>query len=200
MGMISPIPIGRVFVGQEPDDDDIHSLAASGFRSIVCVARPAGDAAPAPDAEKAAAAAAGLAFLRITLPAEGISAAPVRAFRESVLILPGPVYVHCGFGDRAAALALAAECTRLADPAGKIAELEARGIRLPASLRADVAQVRADECVDDAAARRPVRRGEPVRGDRGARERASPWHPDGMLFRSGGEVGTPALALRANTR
>jgi len=151
MGMIPPVAIGRVFVGEEPDDDDIHGLAGAGFRSIVCVSRPALGEAGATDgpetgrAEKAAADAAGLAFLRITVPADGLSDAVVRAFREMVRVLPRPIYVHCGFGQRAAVLALVAEGSLLADPAGKIDELQARGIRLPPVLLAEVARLRAAE-------------------------------------------------------
>jgi protein tyrosine phosphatase (PTP) superfamily phosphohydrolase (DUF442 family) len=148
MGMISPIAIGRVFVGEEPDDDDIYALAESGFRAIVCLSRPpVGAEGPTADIERAAADVTGLAFLRIAVPADGLSAATVRAFRESVRVLPRPIYVHCGFGDRAAALALVAEAGQLADPAGKIDELHAHGIRLPPALLAEVARLRTDEII-----------------------------------------------------
>jgi protein tyrosine phosphatase (PTP) superfamily phosphohydrolase (DUF442 family) len=146
MGMIPPVAIGRVFVGEEPDDDDIHDLAGAGFRSIVCVSRPVlGETGAADTSEEAAADAAGLAFLRITVPSDGLSDAVVRAFREMVRVLPRPIYVHCGFGQRAALLALAAEGGLLADPAGKIDELQARGIRLPPGLLAEVTRMRAAE-------------------------------------------------------
>lgn len=148
MGMISPIAIGRVFVGEEPDDDDIYALAGSGFRSIVCLSRPGRtENGQTADIERAAADVAGLAFLRITAPADGLSAATVRAFRDSIRVLPRPIYVHCGFGQRAAALALVAEGGQLADPAGKIDELQAHGIKLPPALLAEVARLRADEIV-----------------------------------------------------
>lgn len=148
MGMIPPVAIGRVFVGEEPDDDDIYALAGSGFRSVVCVARPGlAEAGGTAEGERQAAEVAGLAFLRITVPLDGLSVATVRAFREMVRILPRPIYVHCGFGQRAAALALVAEGALLADPAGKIDELNASGIRLPPTLLAEVARLRAAEAV-----------------------------------------------------
>lgn len=150
MGMITPVAIGRVHVGEEPDDDDIAVLAASGFRSIVCVTRPdplsgkARDAAAAsPDRESAAADAAGLAFLRLASNGE-LTPRTVATFREMVRVLPRPIYVHCGFGQRAAALALVAEGDLLPDPAATIDALSASGIRLPPSVIADVARVRAE--------------------------------------------------------
>lgn len=146
MGMHSPLSIGRVFVGEEPDDDDIAALAADGFRSIVCLSRGGfgGEAGPArlADNERAAAEAAGLAFLRLTAPA-GVTEETVRAFREVVRVLPRPIYLHCGFGDRAAALALAAERDCLQDPALTLEALAARGIHLPPRLLAEVAELRA---------------------------------------------------------
>jgi protein tyrosine phosphatase (PTP) superfamily phosphohydrolase (DUF442 family) len=149
MGMISPVAIGRVYVGEEPDDDDIAVLSADGFRSIVCVTRTVaglpcavGESRRGEDRERAAAEAAGLAFLRLAWPG-AVTADTVRAFRELVRVLPRPIYVHCGFGQGAAALALVAEGDRLDDPAATIDVLAARGIRLPPSLVAEVARLRA---------------------------------------------------------
>jgi protein tyrosine phosphatase (PTP) superfamily phosphohydrolase (DUF442 family) len=147
MGMISPVAIGRVYVGEEPDDDDIAALAASGFRSIVCVTRSnppqSGNAGfPDKDHERAAAEAAGLAFLRLPSPGT-VTLAMVSAFRELVRVLPRPIYVHCGFGQAAAALALVAEGDLLDDPAATIDVLSTRGIRMPPGLIAEVARLRA---------------------------------------------------------
>jgi protein tyrosine phosphatase (PTP) superfamily phosphohydrolase (DUF442 family) len=142
MGMHSPLPIGRVHVGEEPDDDDIAALAAGGFRSIVCLSRGGvgREGSPA-DHERAAAEASGLAFLRLTAAA-GVTAETVRAFREVMRVLPRPIYLHCGFGDRAATLALAAESDLLADPAATIDALAERGIHLPPRLIAELAELR----------------------------------------------------------
>lgn len=151
MGMISPVAIGRVYVGQEPDDEDIATLAAVGFRSIVCLTRTSGppraQGATIPyydaDLERAAAEAVGIAFLRLASPGE-TTPELVRAFRELVRMLPRPIYVHCGFGQGAAALALVAEGDLLPDPASTIDTLTARGIRMPPSLVAEVARIRAE--------------------------------------------------------
>ena len=147
MGMISPVAIGRVYVGEEPDDDDIAALAASGFRSIVCVTRSnprtSIDAGSRDgDHERAAAEAAGLAFLRLASPGT-VTLEMVRAFRELVRVLPRPIYVHCGFGQAAAALALVAEGDFLDDPAAMIDVLSTRGIHMPPGLIAEVARLRA---------------------------------------------------------
>lgn len=150
MGMIPPVAIGRVVVGEEPDDEDIAILAASGFRSIVCLTRdPSSSATGAdiPDAtedrERAAAEAAGLAFLRLPSPG-AVTPQMVRAFREMVRVLPRPLYLHCGFGRDAAALALVAEAEQVPDPTVVIDTLAARGIPLPPRLVADVATLRAE--------------------------------------------------------
>lgn len=150
MGMIPPVAIGRVFVGEEPDDEDIAILAASGFRSIVCLTRdPSAFATGASvrdateDRERAAAEAAGLAFLRLPSPG-AVTPQMVRAFREMVRVLPRPLYLHCGFGRDAAALALVAEAEQVPDPTVVIDTLAARGIPLPPRLVADVARLRAE--------------------------------------------------------
>jgi protein tyrosine phosphatase (PTP) superfamily phosphohydrolase (DUF442 family) len=151
VGMIPPVAIGRVYVGEEPDDDDIAVLAASGFRSIVCLTRGGcdhpgeGSAMPWPrdDPERAAAAAAGLAFLRLASNGD-VTPRAVATFREMVRVLPRPIFVHCGFGQGAAALALVAEGDLLPDPAATIDVLSANGIRMPPSLIAEVARLRAE--------------------------------------------------------
>lgn len=143
MGMITPVAIGRVFVGEEPDDEDIAILSASGFRSIVCLTRESDTGEPLEDRERAAADAAGLTFVR--LPSAGaVTPQMVRAFREMVRVLPRPIYLHCGFGRDAAALALVAEADVLLDPAVVIDTLTGRGIRMPPKLIAEVARLRAE--------------------------------------------------------
>ncbi len=155
MGMITPVAVGRVFVGEEPDDEDIFVLAASGFRSIVCLTRDAGDAGPGGDGrhpgedrEREAAEAAGLAFVRLA-SSGSVTPHMVRALREMVRVLPRPIYLHCGFGDVAASLALVAEADQLPEPAAVIDTLRARGIPMPPRLVADVARLRAETARTD---------------------------------------------------
>jgi protein tyrosine phosphatase (PTP) superfamily phosphohydrolase (DUF442 family) len=143
MGMITPVAIGRVFVGEEPDDEDIFILAASGFRSIVCLTREPAAGEPLEDRERAAADAARLAFVRLPL-SSAVTPQMVRAFREVMRMLPRPIYLHCGFGRDAAALALVAEADDLPDPTIVIDTLVARGIRMPPNLIAEVARLRAE--------------------------------------------------------
>jgi sulfide:quinone oxidoreductase len=80
---------------------DIESIAAQGFRSIVCN-RPDGEQAGQPDYAQVAeaATAAGLEVIFVPVSTRGITAADVTAFRAALAKLPAPTLAYCRSGAR----------------------------------------------------------------------------------------------------
>ncbi len=105
-----PAGIGRFAAGEQPDAVDLAALAAQGFKAVVNL-RHLGEVTRAfdPVEEGRLVAGLGLGYVHLPTAVEDLSADTVRAFREQVADLPGPVYVHCGLGQRAATLALIVE-------------------------------------------------------------------------------------------
>lgn len=102
--------IGRFLAGGQPDGNDLKAFAASGIRSVVNL-RESGEKAGAfgQQEEQRLTSALGLAYAHLPVSARAIGDDTVERFRSLVSSLPGPVFVHCGVGQRAAALALVVE-------------------------------------------------------------------------------------------
>lgn len=116
-------------VGGQPSEDDLQRLADEGFRSVVNL-RWDGEAHQpiSPDAEGGRAASAGLEYRHMPVSVHALSAERVEDLKAALETLPGPVYVQCRAGQRAAALSLLAE----RESASTEAVLdEAKGIDLP---------------------------------------------------------------------
>jgi uncharacterized protein (TIGR01244 family) len=85
-----------------------------------------------PEAERGYAESAGLSYRRLPIRAAGLRPHQVEAFRRIVESLPGPIYVHCGAGNRASAISILAEGVgETADP--ELLEAARKGIALPAA-------------------------------------------------------------------
>jgi uncharacterized protein (TIGR01244 family) len=80
---------------------DVATIAAQGYRSLMCN-RPDGEEFGQPSfAEIAAAAdAAGLATAHVPVVSGQITADDVEAFRAAMAALPGPVFAYCRSGAR----------------------------------------------------------------------------------------------------
>lgn len=113
---------------------DLPSLAARGYRSVICN-RPDGEAPRQPAAAEIAAAAeaAGLEFRHIPVVGAPIGAADVAAFKAALENLPGPILGFCRSGARTTILwALARGGERPADEliaAARSAGLDLDGLR-----------------------------------------------------------------------
>lgn len=86
--------------------EDISSIAAAGYKSIICN-RPdgeGGEAQPTSDALKVAAEGAGLQFAYLPVVIGGVNAEKREAFQQLLKTLPEPVFAFCGSGKRATAL------------------------------------------------------------------------------------------------
>lgn len=132
--MTKPIPVtDRLSVGGQPSGEDLRDLAGAGFRSVVNLRRE-GEAnqALSPAAEGDEARSAGLAYGHLPVSVAELTPELLKRFREMVDQLPGPVYVHCGAGQRAGVFALLDEAGRSGASADETLE-KARtiGIDLP---------------------------------------------------------------------
>lgn len=100
----------RVLVGDQPTEQDLTALASAGVSSVVNLRREGEAKQPlGPQDEGAAAAAAGLAYHHVPVSMSDVGPEQVEAVRAAIKgAADGPVYVHCGMGQRASALALVA--------------------------------------------------------------------------------------------
>jgi uncharacterized protein (TIGR01244 family) len=99
----------NVAVGGQPTAEDLQRLHNRGIATVVNLRLPAeADGSLAPDAEGDAARAAGLAYHHIPVALESLGPAPVERLRAAIEASDGPVYVHCGAGQRACSLSLLA--------------------------------------------------------------------------------------------
>ena len=109
----------RILVGEQPTERDLIDLAEAGVRTIVNLRRTGEANQPLdPKAEAAAAKAAGLSYHHVPVSISDLHAEQVTAVRTAIKEANGPVYIHCGMGQRASALAL----TAVAPDTGQSAE------------------------------------------------------------------------------
>ncbi len=99
----------KVAVGGQPSAEQLAELHAQGFVTIVNLRTDGEKNQPlSPAAEKSEAAAAGLSYRHIPVSIAALTAGQVEAVRAAIQGSEGPVYVHCGAGQRACALSLLA--------------------------------------------------------------------------------------------
>ncbi len=99
----------KVTVGGQPTVDDLRELRAQGFVAVVNL-RTDGEAGQplSPESEGFAAHEVGLAYHHLPVALPQLDPDHVRCLRDAIQAAPGPVYVHCGAGQRACALGLLA--------------------------------------------------------------------------------------------
>ena len=132
--MKPPIKIDdKVMAGAQPAEDDLAALARQGITTIINL-RQAGESNQliAPEAEGEKAKALGLNYVHLPVSVGDLRPEQVQAFTRAVERSDGPVYVHCGGGQRACAFALMSK----ADVRGSVAEsvlaeAKNKGIDLP---------------------------------------------------------------------
>jgi uncharacterized protein (TIGR01244 family) len=99
----------KVTVGGQPTVDELRELRAQGFVAVVNL-RTDGEAGQplSPESEGFAAHEVGLAYHHLPVALPQLDPDHVRCLRDAIQAAPGPVYVHCGAGQRACALGLLA--------------------------------------------------------------------------------------------
>lgn len=114
--MVSPKPLDdKLFVGPSLTAEDVATLAAQGFKSIICN-RPDGEAGVVATSEQIGtlAAAENIEFAYVPLADLNPQESHVRATSKFLESLPGPIYAYCKTGGRAAALWALANVANLA--------------------------------------------------------------------------------------
>ena len=130
--MKEPIKLSdRLSAGGQPTEEDLGRLADAGFKSVVNLRLDGEKNQPmSPDVERTKAEAAGLGYRHVPVSVASLSASDLDAFRKAVEDLPGPVYVHCGAGQRACAFSLLVE-RQSETPESVFSEAERKGVDLP---------------------------------------------------------------------
>ena len=117
----------KVLVGEQPSADDLARLREQGITTVVNL-RTEGEANQplSPSEEASLAENMGLSYRHVPVPLAALDPKQVDDVRAAIRNAKGPVYVHCGAGQRACAIALLAEESG-ADPGSLIAKAEAAG-------------------------------------------------------------------------
>jgi len=130
--MKDPIKVSdRLSAGGQPTEQDLALLATAGFKSVVNLRLDGEKNQPlSPASEAAKAAEAGLDYRHVPVSVAALSTDDLEAFRKAVEELPGPVFVHCGAGQRACAFSLLLE-RQGETPESVFAEAGRKGVDLP---------------------------------------------------------------------
>jgi len=98
----------KVSVGGQPGVPDLQELRKAGIKTVVNL-RVAGENSPlTPVEERALAEKLGLRYHHIPISLDDLTPAQVKELREILENSQGPVFVHCGMGQRACSFSLAA--------------------------------------------------------------------------------------------
>jgi len=121
----------QMAVAPQVAPDDLSDIAAMGFTAIINN-RPDGEEVDQPVAAaiRAAAEAAGLAYVEIPVTHAGFSAPQLAAFRDAVAAAGGPVLAFCRSGTRSCNLWALASAQGGADPDELIEKAGAAGYDL----------------------------------------------------------------------
>jgi uncharacterized protein (TIGR01244 family) len=94
--------------GDQPLAADLEKLKKEGVTTVVNLRLEGEDSPLTPAKERALAEKLGLEYHHLPISFDKLDAAQVKELREILKNRPGPVFVHCGTGQRACSLSLAA--------------------------------------------------------------------------------------------
>jgi uncharacterized protein (TIGR01244 family) len=98
----------QVSVGEQPGQSDLEELKKEGVTTVVNL-RLAGEDSPLnPAQERAIAEKLGLQYHHLPISLDKLDIDQVKELRKILRNSQGPVFVHCGIGQRACSLSLAA--------------------------------------------------------------------------------------------
>jgi uncharacterized protein (TIGR01244 family) len=98
----------KVRIGDQPRETDLEQLKKDGVATIVNLRLPGEETPLTPAEEQALAKKLGLQYHNLPISLDKLDAAQVKELREILGNSPGPIFVHCGMGQRACAFSLAA--------------------------------------------------------------------------------------------
>jgi uncharacterized protein (TIGR01244 family) len=98
----------RVSVGEQPRQSDLEDLKKDGVTTVVNLRVSGEDAPLTPAEEHALAEKLGLQYHHLPISLDKLDVAQIKELRQILGSSHGPVFVHCGMGQRACAFSLAA--------------------------------------------------------------------------------------------
>ncbi|MDX6711104.1 MAG: hypothetical protein QOH96_2120 [Blastocatellia bacterium] len=98
----------KVSVGGQPRQSDLEKLKEDGVKTVVNLRVAGEDTSLSPAEERALAEKLGLQYHHLPISLDKLDAAQVKELREILQNGQGPVFVHCGMGQRACSFSLAA--------------------------------------------------------------------------------------------
>jgi uncharacterized protein (TIGR01244 family) len=98
----------KVSVGEQPQQSDLEELRKDGVTTVVNLRVPGENTCLTPAEERAIAEKLGLQYHHLPISLDKLDAAQVKELREILHNSQGPVFVHCGMGQRACSFSLAA--------------------------------------------------------------------------------------------
>jgi uncharacterized protein (TIGR01244 family) len=98
----------HVSVGGQPTESDLGKLKSEGVTTVVNLRLEGEESSITPAEERALAQKLGLGYHHLPISLDKLDANQVKELRDILNNSPGPVFVHCGMGQRACSLSLAA--------------------------------------------------------------------------------------------
>ena len=98
----------QVSVGKQPRQSDLEDLRKDGVTTVVNLRVAGEDTSLTPAGERALAEKLGLQYHHLPKSLDKLDVAQVKELREILHNSQGPVFVHCGMGQRAWSFSLAA--------------------------------------------------------------------------------------------
>jgi uncharacterized protein (TIGR01244 family) len=98
----------HVSAGGQPVESDLEKLKSEGVTTLVNLRLEGEESSLTPDEERALAQKLGLEYPHLPISLDKLDASQVEELRDILNNSPGPVFVHCGMGQRACSLSLAA--------------------------------------------------------------------------------------------
>jgi uncharacterized protein (TIGR01244 family) len=97
-----------VSAGDQPTESDLEKLKSEGVTAVVNLRLDGEESSLTPAEERALAQKLGLRYHHLPVSFDKLDPNQVKELRDILNNSPGPVFVHCGMGQRACSLSLAA--------------------------------------------------------------------------------------------
>jgi uncharacterized protein (TIGR01244 family) len=113
----------KVSVGEQPRKSDLEELKKDGVTTVINLRVTGENSSLTPDEERTLTEKLGLQYHHLPISLDKLDAAQVKVLRELLDGSQGPVFVHCGMGQRACSFSLAAsglEAESIFEQAGKL--------------------------------------------------------------------------------
>ena len=94
--------------GTQPSESDLEKMKADGVTTVVNLRVEGEESSLTPAEERAVAERLGLEYHHLPISLSNLNETQVKELRKILSDSPGPVFVHCGLGQRACSLSLAA--------------------------------------------------------------------------------------------